>query len=459
MLLSLTTTHRPATELGFLLHKHPAKFQSFELNFGQAHVFYPEVGDDRCTACLLLDVDAVGLVRGKSREHDFHLAPYVNDRPYVASSFFAVAIAQVFGSALNGQCKTRPELASTPLPFEARLESLPVRGGEPFLRSVFEPLGYEVTAMRHPLDEHFPEWGVGSLFSVTIRKIVTLSELLSHLYVLIPVFDTHKHYFVGPAEVEKLLAKGEGWLATHPAKAAIARRYLGRHASLVRDSLARLRDVEEEPDPEPNDGEPTERPLRLNDRRYDAVVETLLATGAKRVLDLGCGEGQLLRVLLAEPQFERIVGIDVSMRALQIANRRLNLDRIPAVRERVSLWHGSLTYRDRRCEGFDAAAIVEVVEHLDPPRLRSFERTVFEFAQPSVVVLTTPNRDHNAVWESLPVGQFRHADHRFEWSRAEFQSWANGIGSRFGYAVDFRSVGDDHPEFGPPTQMGVFRKP
>ena len=110
MLLTITTTHRPATDLGYLLHKHPERFQSFDLSFGKAHVFYPEVGDDRCTACLLLDVDAVGMVRGKNADQDFLLAQYVNDRPYAASSFMSVAIAQVFGSALQGRCKDRPEL-------------------------------------------------------------------------------------------------------------------------------------------------------------------------------------------------------------------------------------------------------------------------------------------------------------------------------------------------------------
>ena len=162
------------------------------------------------------------------------LDQYVNDRPYVASSFLSVAIAQVFGSALQGRCKDRPELATTPIPLEARLDVLPVRGGERFLRAVFEPLGYEVEADRHPLDERFPEWGESPYFSVTVAKTTTLAELLTHLYVLIPVFDNRKHYFVGDDEMEKLLAKGEGWLAGHPEKEEIARRYLKFQPSLYR---------------------------------------------------------------------------------------------------------------------------------------------------------------------------------------------------------------------------------
>src|SRR5438445_12584518 len=124
MLLTLTTTHRPANDLGFLLHKHPERFQSFDLSFGKAHVYYPEAGTERCTACLLLAVDSVGMVRGKSADQSFLLAQYVNDRPYTASSFMSVAIAQVFGSALQGRCKDRPELATTPIPLTGRTDNL-----------------------------------------------------------------------------------------------------------------------------------------------------------------------------------------------------------------------------------------------------------------------------------------------------------------------------------------------
>ncbi len=463
MLLSITTTRRPATDLGYLLHKHPDKFQSFNLSFGRAHAYYSEVGDDRCTACLLLDVDAVGLVRGRNPDQDFLLAQYVNDRPYVASSFLSVAIAQVFGSALQGRCKDRPELVTTPIPLEVQLDVLPVRGGEAFLRAVFEPLGYAVEAVRHPLDETFPEWGDSPYFAVTLRHTLPLSEVLSHLYVLIPVFDARKHYYVGHDEMEKLLAKGEGWLARHPAKDEIARRYLGNRASLYKLALSRLVGDEEPEDDETPEKERAEerleKPISLNDQRLGAVVAALRASGAKRVLDLGCGEGKLIRELLKDRQFEEVLGMDVSVRTMEVAARRLKLERLPdAQARRVKLMHGSLMYRDRRLDGFDAAAVVEVVEHLDPPRLRAFERVLFEFARPGTVVLTTPNREFNVTWDTLPAGAFRHADHRFEWTREEFQAWATAVASRFGYAVRFLPVGAEHPDHGPPTQLGVFTR-
>ena len=466
MLLTISTTHRPANDLGYLLHKHPDRFQSFDMSFGKAHVFYPEVVSERCTACLMLDVDAVGLVRGKNPDQSFLLGQYVNDRPYAASSFMSVAIAQVFGSALQGRCKDRPELVATPIPLEARLDVLSVRGGENVLRAMFEPLGYEVEAVRHPLDERFPEWGESPYFSVVVRKTTTLSELLTHLYVLIPVFDTRKHYFVGDDETEKLLAKGEGWLARHPEKEEIARRYLRFQPSLYRMALSRLV-LEEEPvegedeTPEKEKAEETlEKPLSLNEQRLMTVMAALRSGGAKRVLDLGCGEGKLIRELLKDRQFDEILGMDVAVRTLEVAARRLKLERLPDHQaNRVKLIHGSLMYRDKRLEGFDAASVVEVVEHLDPPRLKAFERVLFEFAKPRTVVLTTPNREFNVMWETLPAGKFRHADHRFEWTRQEFQNWAASIAVRFGYSLRFLPVGPEHPEYGSPTQMGVFTRP
>lgn len=467
MLLTISTTHQPATDLGYLLHKHPDRFQSFDLSFGQAHVFYPEVSEGRTTAALLLDVDPVGMVRGKSRGQSFLLGHYVNDRPFVASSFLSVAISQVFGSALSGRCKDREALVKTSIPLTARIDVLPVRGGEGLVQRMFEPLGYTVETTRHPLDDQFPEWGESPYFSVTVAGTKPLSELLTHLYVLIPVFDDEKHYFVGDDELEKLLEKGAGWLAAHPEKEQITRRYLRHQPSLFREALARL--VEEERIDDEDDEtsgigqeDSLERTVSLNEQRHGSVLAALRGSGARSVLDLGCGEGKLLRDLIADRQFERIVGVDVSIRSLEIAQRRLKLDRIPdrspdSKAERIKLIHGSLIYRDQRLANFDAAAVVEVIEHLDPPRLSAFERVLFEFARPKTIIVTTPNREYNVKWETLPAGKFRHADHRFEWTRQEFRDWAAKVADRHGYIVRFVQVGPVDENIGSPTQMGVFQ--
>ncbi|MFL5385520.1 MAG: 3' terminal RNA ribose 2'-O-methyltransferase Hen1 [Longimicrobiaceae bacterium] len=459
MLLTLTTTHRPATDLGYLLGKNPARAQSFELAFGTAHVFYPEAGDDVCTAALLLDVDPVGLVRGSGG-----LDQYVNDRPYAASSFLSVALSRVMRSAMAGSSRERPELAETPIPLVARIAVLPCRGGDGFLRRLFEPLGYAVEAVPHPLDEAEPGWGDSRYFTVTLSATKRLCELLTHLYVLVPVLDGAKHYYVGDDEVEKLLRHGEGWLPMHPERDLIARRYLKHRHSLVRDAIARLV-AQEEPEAEEAaeardaEEEAVERRISLNEQRLTAVFDALKATGAAEVIDLGCGEGNLLRKLIREPHFKKIVGMDVAHRSLEIAAERLKLERLnERQRARIRLIHGSLMYRDTRLAGFGAAAVVEVVEHLDPPRLAAFERVVFGEARPGAVVLTTPNAEYNVRWPTLPAGRFRHRDHRFEWTRAELAAWAGGVAERYGYVVRHEPVGEVDDEVGPPTQMAVFTR-
>jgi 3' terminal RNA ribose 2'-O-methyltransferase Hen1 len=462
MLLSLTLTRRPATDLGHLLHKHPDRLQSFSLPFGQAHVFYPEASEERCTAALMLEIDPVGLIRRGVRFP--RLDQYVNDRPYVASSFLSVAIARVYNTALAGRSKARPELPEQPLPLRARIAALPCAGGEGLLRRLFEPLGYAVHAVDHPLDEEFPEWGDSRYFAVELEGELPLRDLLAHLYVLVPVLDAEKHYWVGEAEVEKLLRRGEGWLAGHPERELIVNRYLRYRRSLTSEALAKLLEDEEvDPDRELEERaleeEAVEAPLRLNEKRLGAVVSVLKATGVKRVLDLGCGNGKLIQALLKEPQFAEIVGVDISHRALEAAGARLKLERLaPRQRERIRLFQTALTYRDKRLEGFDAAAVVEVIEHLDRPRLRAFERVVFDHAQPGLALVTTPNREYNVRFDGLPAGSFRHRDHRFEWTRAELEDWAGEVAGRFGYGVRFLPVGPEDPEVGAPTQMAVFER-
>jgi len=458
MLLTITTTHSPATELGYLLHKHPDRCQSFILSFGQAHIFYPEASVERCTAALLLDVDPVKLVRGRGAR----LEQYVSDRPYVASSFLSVAIAQVFSTALGGRCKDLPELVQTPIPLVAKLSVLPCRGGEEFLRQLFEPLGYHVSAEGHILDEKFPDWGQSKYFTVELQHTLPLSDLLSHLYVLIPVLDDDKHYWVGDEEIEKLLRHGEGWLTTHPAREQITKRYLKRQQRLTRLALAQL--VESD-NPDPDSAEEShakeeaavEKPISLNQQRLDAVIAALKQSSAKRVIDLGCGQGNLLKILLKDSFFAQITGVDVSYRALEIAQERLDRLRLPRNQwERLQLIQGALTYQDKRFSGYDAATVIEVIEHLDLTRLGAFERVLFEFAQPKTVVVTTPNIEYNIKFENLPAGKLRHQDHRFEWTRSQFQNWANQVAADFGYTVEFQPIGTEDPEVGSPTQMAVF---
>ncbi|WP_053635693.1 3' terminal RNA ribose 2'-O-methyltransferase Hen1 [Streptomyces sp. XY152] len=476
MFLTISTTgspQRPATDLGFLLHKHPEKAQAFSTSYGTAHVLYPEADAERCTAALLLEVDAVALVRrgkgkGRGGAPDAALAQYVNDRPYAASSLLAVALSGVFSSAMRGVCAARPELPARPRPLHVEVPALPARSGPGLVRRLFEPLGWTVTAEPVALDAEFPGWGDSRYVRLVLEaETLTLAEALRHLYVLLPVLDDAKHYWVSPDEVDKLLRAGEGWLPGHPEQKLITSRYLSRRWSLTRQAMERLElvrlaeaddsDVEEIDNAVAAETESEERPTPLAVRRREAILTVLRASGAARVLDLGCGQGQLVQALLKDPSFTEIVGVDVSMRALAIASRRLKLDRMGERQAaRVRLLQGSLTYTDKRLGGYDAAVLSEVIEHLDPPRLPALEYAVFGAARPRTVLVTTPNVEYNVRWETLPAGHVRHGDHRFEWTRGEFRAWAAEVAERHRYTVEFVPVGPDDPEVGPPTQMAVF---
>ena len=476
MFLTITTTgtpERPATDLGYLLHKHPDNAQAFSTSYGTAHVLYPEAEAGRCTAALLLEVDAVALVRrgkgkGRGGAPDAALAQYVNDRPYAASSLLAVALSGVFSSAMKGVCNARPELPGQARPLRVEVPALPARGGPDLVRGLFEPLGWTVTAQPVPLDVEFPAWGDSRYVRLVLEsEALTLAEALRHLYVLLPVLDDAKHYWVAPDEVDKLLRVGEGWLPGHPEQRLITSRYLSRRWALTRQATERLElvrlaetddsKIEEIDNAVEAETEAEEKPTPLAVRRREAIVTALRQSGAARVRDLGCGQGQLVQTLLKDPAFTEIVGVDVSMRALTIASRRLKLDRMGERQaSRVQLFQGSLAYTDVRLKGYDAAVLSEVIEHLDLPRLPALEYAVFGSARPRTVLVTTPNVEYNVRWESLPAGHVRHGDHRFEWTRAEFRAWAEAVAERHGYGVAFEPVGPDDPEVGPPTQMAVF---
>ncbi|YBV93955.1 3' terminal RNA ribose 2'-O-methyltransferase Hen1 (plasmid) [Phyllobacteriaceae bacterium JZ32] len=457
MFLSIATTHQPATDLGFLLMKHPDRLHEVELSFGRGIVFYPEANENRCEAAFVLDVDPVGLVRG-SGATDGLLDHYVNDRPYSASSFLAVALNRIFRTAVSGTSRERQELANTAIPLEISVKPLPARGAEQLVKALFEPLGWDVEVTT------IEGLGMSSPYvDLNLKGTMTLSGALTHLYVLIPVLDDDKHYWVGEEEIKKLLDKAGTWLADHPECDLIVRRYLKRQRRLVHQALARLapeeEDATDEATPETSRREEVlEASLKLHDLRQDTVARILVESGASVVVDLGCGEGKLLRRLLREKALKKLIGLDASARSLERGAAWLRLGEPGgASPERVTLLHGALTYRDTRWHSAQAGALVEVIEHLDPDRLQDFSEVVFS-AGLQTVVITTPNAEYNALFEGMAAGAMRHPDHRFEWTREQFQSWGGGVAERHGYQVRYEGIGDVHPEFGPVTQMAVFTK-
>jgi hypothetical protein len=347
MIITLTSTAPSAADLSHLLRKHPGRAQSFDLAVGRAHVFYPEVSDARCTVALMLEADPVGLVRDKRfRGGGSGLAQYMDDRPYASSSMLAVALGHVFRTAMGGRSESFPELAAGALPLTVTVAALPARGGQELVRDLFAPLGWRVEAAPVPLDPDFPGWGDSVYVDLVLTGDVRLADALRHLYVLLPVLDDGKHYWVSDDEVGKLLRAGEGWLAEHPSRDLITRRYLAHQRDLVGEA------------------------------------------------------GGLL----------------------------------------------------------DAIVLMEVIEHVDPERHVALEASVFGAAAPRAVIVTTPNREHNALYPGLADGGYRHPDHRFEWTRAEFAAWAERVADRFSYRVEIRPVGDEDPVHGSPTQLALFRK-
>ena len=463
MLLTITMKGTNTQELGYLLHKNPYRAQCFDLSFGKAYVFYMEVTDNRTTAALLLELNPIDLARGKLGSKDGGLFDYVNDRPYVSSSFMSTAINRVFSTAMNGKCTKRQELADSLHDLEATIYNLPVRGDKELVREIFEPLGYNITVRESVLDEQFSEWGESSYIDLTISSRIKLSDMLNHIYVLIPVFDKQKHYYMSEDEIDKLLRHGEGWLSEHPKKNTIIRRYFDMKRSYANKTIARLLEAEseteetEQNEETPEISEPEQKRIPLNTQRMEAVKNAVLESGAVSVLDIGCGEGKLTSILLRETQIKRITAADVSVSVLEKAKQKLNFDRMqPYLKDKLTLIQASLMYKDKRFEGFDAACVVEVIEHMDEGRIPLFEKVLFGCAKPKTVIVTTPNKEYNDNYPTLENGTLRHKDHRFEWTREEFRNWCRHICKEFGYTVNYQNIGETDEKCGSPTQMGVF---
>lgn len=445
-----------ARDLGFLLHKHPDHLHIRETGQGKVSILFPEVSDTQTRAVLHLEVDPVALVRGKGDGGGL-LTQYVNDRPFVANSMLSVAMGRAIGQTLSGKSKEKQALADRALPYVIRIVPVAVSGGLEVIEALFQPLGYKIEA------EALTDADRRAIFDLRLSIEARLADILNHVYVLVPVLDNAKHYWIDKAEIEKLLAKGGDWLPSHPAKELITRRSLKHRRGLVTQALERLAealpDAPDEDETRVDAEAELEKPIRLHDLRLDTVRDTVVAAGAESVLDLGCGEGKLIRRLVREKGIRKIVGVDPSVRSLETAARRLHLtDAGDAMRERIQLQMGSLTYGDRRWQGFDAATLVEVIEHIDPPRLSSLELSLFGDARPRVVVVTTPNREYNALFEGMKPGTLRHSDHRFEWTRDEFGTWARRVAEEHGYSVETAPVGPLDDTHGAPSQMAIFRR-
>ena len=489
MQLDITLTATPedtyiASDLGYLLHKNPTRVFARSLSAGMARVFYSEVSDQCCTAVLHLSVDPIALVRGKNKQNSGLLDQYVNDRPFVANSLLSVAINKCYAQSLSGKSKERQALADTRLPLSVRVGPIACGDANALVGKLFEPLGY---TWQLAVDDASAEHGLSCL-CLTIKA--TLCDVLNHLYTLIPVMDNAKHWWVDESEIDTLLAKGGQWLSQHPHRELITRRALKHRRDLAEVMLDRLAQLDGSADgvnigqvvnsdavsslptrdakattanalsvdtATTDSNTVTTRPVRLHDQRLDRVADILAQRNVNRVLDIGCGEGKLVRRLLKHPGFTEIIGVDPSLRSLKKAHESFYLDETSeGVSDRLTFQLGSMTYADRRLRGFDAATLVEVIEHIDPARLVALRRNLFGDARPTLVIITTPNADYNAMYESLTAGEYRHDDHRFEWTRAEFAQWCGQVAKDFDYQFEIEPLGPVNEDVGAPSQLVIF---
>jgi len=438
----------PATDLGFLLHKHPDRVQRFATTQGEATVFYPVAEADRCRVVLHVD--------GRGARVDTHadVDRYVNTIPYAASTRLVVAIGKVFGDAIAGRCTSRAELVDHAWNVTVLIPSVPARG-ELRPADVFGPLGWSVTARAEPLMP--ADWGDSDFATLTLSGRFTVRDSLRHIAVALPALAGDKHYFVDDDEVDKLLRLGDGWLADHPRRDAIVRGYLKNLGGLTTEALTRLgsdRVDQESADDETRAVETRRRSpdtrQTLADERVGWVAEIIRGTQARSVLDVGCGEGRLLDALSADSVATRLAGVDVSTDELHSAARRLER------RRGIELWQSSLLYTDERCRGFDVVVLMEVIEHIDPGRLPVAVDSVFDTMQPGAVIVTTPNAEYNPVYGL--DNSFRHPDHRFEFTRDEFETWCGRVAADYSYEVALSGIGQFVDGVGTPTQSAVFRR-
>ena len=430
---------------------------------------------------MLTEIDPIAITQQSRRQGsgDAAIQQYVNDRPYAACSHLSVAIADVFRSALNGACKEHPELVDTPMPLVANIPGLPSRQGTQFIRNLSEPLGYKVHTDTPPVDSQFTQWGESSHHDVTLSATTTVQQLLNHLYMLIPVLDNSKHYWVGKDEAKKLIQRGGAWLNDHPLKDIIFRRYLRYNRSLMHHAHELISQIDQEtiateepasPEeaaiagidaPQNVNESDIEKPIALSQARTTAVMDAIRESSPQSVIDLGCGEGSLLQLIVRDSAIARVAATDVSPHALDLARRKVGLHNMTNRQaERISIFQSSLIYDDPRTHNFDVAVLMEVIEHVDPPKLDALEHSVFGRAQPRKVVVTTPNVEYNQLFNNIRKNGLRHRDHRFEWTRQEFQKWARDVAEQHGYSVAIHGIGveDTSIPAGHPTQMAVFTR-
>lgn len=482
MYLTIKATGEHASMISHLLAKNPHNLYDRTEKGARVRLVYTSFQPQDTEAMLFVTPDPIELVKGTPDHYD--ITQYINDRELAVSSLFCSYIRPALGTALNGKPKA-DYIDWVDYRFTLQMTFGPVASDLPdhVIESLFQPLGYEVQIERGEIDYSFDLKNRSTVRHIQISGQQTLQQMLRQLYILIPVLDNYKHYYINEDEIERLRRYGEGWLSTHPQHDLMIKRSL-RFAPLVKEyeqqvakessidalsteistnsiqsnkeqaqsteqQLERINTIETE----------TETPVvRLNELRYRAIVEQVsLLPQRKQVIDFGAGEGKLSVRLGQIEGVEQVWAVEPSMQSqLRAIDRFAKLEgRTDDVIPVITI--GSLFYRDERWVDQDVIILCEVIEHINEVRLPQVIHTLFTDYRPQTLIMTTPNREYNEVYQ-MDADEIRHTDHRFEWTRAELEQYCTQWIQNRPYTFTISGIGDKHEQHGQPTQMVVFRR-
>ncbi|PYF06198.1 3' terminal RNA ribose 2'-O-methyltransferase Hen1 [Ureibacillus chungkukjangi] len=445
MQLTIRGTGQDIQVISYLLAKNPNNLYERRVSGHLVRMFFSQFSEEEVEVTFFVTPDPIELSRNNSKVYD--ITSYINDREFVVSSIFCTFLRTALGTALNGKPVEEYEpWVNHPFPLEFSFGPVASQLTDQDIQSLFQPLGYAVEITYGEADYNMDFKSKSSARFITLKGSTTLQMGLRQLFVLIPVLDNYKHYYIDEQEVEKIVRYGEGWLDKHP-----KREFILRQALRFKEVYGQF---ENQHTKKENESSPK---LRLNDLRYDKIVGKVNQLKRKEtVVDLGSGEGKLSEKLGFIDGVKEILAVEPSESATLKALKRFEKAAQDKNFVKPRQIFGSLFYYDERLKGKDVLILCEVIEHIDEYRLPKIIQTILQDYRPRTLIITTPNQEYNEVYGM--GGDYRHPDHRFEWTREEFQTWCKTQNENHEYNIAFDGIGEEHELHGYPTQMCLFTR-
>lgn len=453
MQLTIKAIGENSRVISYLLSKNPSNLYDRDEKGSRVRLVYTAFTEEETELLIYVTPDPVELVRNSP--NTFDITQYINDREFAVSSLFCSYIKSALATALNGKPKD-DFIKWVDYKFDLILGFGPVASDLPdaVIESIFTPIGYEVKIERGITDYSFKLKSRSSARYINLTGRQTLQNAIRHLFILIPVLDNYKHYYMDKSEVDKLERYGTGWLDDHPMRDLIIKRAL-KFKELISEVASPKKEDLLQGDSEPV--EESEIKVRLNEQRYQTIVDIVTKLPQKEtVVDFGSGEGKLSVRLGFIPGVKEVLAVEPSQVSQLRAIRKI--DKVRSSEGFVAptqVW-GSLFYFDTRLCDKDVMILSEVIEHIDEYRLAPIIETVFAQYSPKTLIINTPNYEYNVVFEMKD--NLRHSDHRFEWTREQFSLWCKELGARYNYSVNIGGIGEEDTDHGFPTQIAIFSK-